>query len=241
MNPHAMEPFGKALLAYYEGEAEVRLTVRRDDGVEVHLPARYFFREEASFTEIEMKALTLCKGRILDVGAGSGLHSLVLQVRGYQITSIDISPEAVTVTRRRGVKDAHCADVFLSRNGRFDTLLFLGHGIGMVETLDGLDRFLGRMAGLLSEDGQVLLDSLDVGVTNNPINLTYHEMNRKGGRYAGEIQMQLEFHGVKGPFCGWLQVDVEILAKHAKAKGWRCEIIHREPAGDYLARPSRIG
>ncbi len=241
MNPQSTEPFGKALLAYFEGDEGARLIVRRDDGIEAPLPASHFFREESSFTGIEKKALALCRGRVLDVGAGSGLHSLALQVKGYEVTSLDISPDAVNVMKRRGLKDVRCAEVFSFHGGQFDTLLLLGHGIGMVETVDGLTRFLGSAGDLLSDGGCVILDSLDVRATDDPANLAYHEMNRNAGRYIGEIRMLFEFRGVAGPFCGWLQVDAGELAKHAGAAGWRCEIMHKERTGDYLARLSKAG
>lgn len=241
MNPQAMEPFGRALLDYHDGESNAELIVRRDDGIEAPLPASHFFREESSFSEIEKKALALSRGHVLDVGAGAGSHSLILQARGYEVTSLDICPDAVTVMKRRGLKDVRCADVFSFHGGRFDTLLLLGHGIGMAETVDGLDRFLDRANDLLLESGQILLDSLDVRATDDPANLAYHEMKRKSGRYIGEIRMQFEYRGNAGPFCGWLQVDPESLRERAGTAGWHCEVAHRELTGDYLAMLSRVG
>ena len=43
MDPRAMEPFGKALAAYFEGESEAELILRRDDGEEAAIPASHFF------------------------------------------------------------------------------------------------------------------------------------------------------------------------------------------------------
>jgi len=122
MNPQAMEPFGMALLAYFEGCANAELIVRRDNGKEAPLPVSLFFREQSDFTAIEKAAIELCKGRVLDVGAGTGLHSMVLHRRGLPVTAIDISPQAVTIMRQRGLKDAHCADIFKFQDGHFDTL-----------------------------------------------------------------------------------------------------------------------
>jgi hypothetical protein len=53
----------------------------------------------------------------------------------------------------------------------FHTILMMGHGIGMVETIAGLHRFLNHARGLVSEDGQVLLDSGDVRVRDNAAHL----------------------------------------------------------------------
>jgi SAM-dependent methyltransferase len=235
-----MEPFGKALFAYLGGDSGAELVVRRDDGAEVRLPVRLFFRDEPEFTELERTAIEFCKGRVLDIGAATGSQSVALQRRGHSVTAMDISPEAVAIARRRGVTDSVCADIFSFEGGPFDTLLMLGHGIGMVETIEGLKRFLARAASLLGSGGQLLLDSLDVRVTQDARNLAYHEINRNAGRYIGEIRMQFEFRGGKGPFCGWLQVDADTLHEHAEAAGWRCEVVYQGENGDYLARLARL-
>ena len=94
----------------------------------------------------------------MDVGAGTGLHSRVLQQKGLPITAIDINPHAVSIMRQQDLMDVHCTDIFEFQGGRFDTLLMMGHGIGVVETIAGLDRFLAYAHDLLSEDGQVTLD-----------------------------------------------------------------------------------
>jgi SAM-dependent methyltransferase len=239
MDPKAMYPFGLALLAYAEGNTRAELIIRRDDGQETPVPVSLFFREPAKFTPIDKAAIAHCTGHVLDVGAGSGLHSVVLRDKGLAVTAIDISPHAVEVMKRRGLPDVHCADVFNFQAGPFDTLLMLGHGIGMVENIAGLDRFLALAPDLLAERGQVLLHSLDVRLTDDPGNLAYHEANRKAGRYVGEIRLQSEFDGQKGPYCGWLHVDPETLTEHAEAAGWRCEVIHQEDCGDYLVRLTR--
>ena len=236
MDPKVMDPFGMALIAYFEGDLNAEMIIRRDDGREIPLPVAFFFRDPAEFTPLENAALAHCAGHVLDVGAGTGLHSLVLQQRGLTVTAIDISPHAVNIMRQRGLADVRCADVFEFHGGVFDTLLMMGHGIGMVETISGLDRFLAYAHRLLSKTGQVLLDSLDVRTTDDPGNLAYHEANRQAGRYLGEIRIQSEFRGEKGPFGGWLQVDAETLRAHAASAAWHAEVVQREESGDYLAR-----
>lgn len=236
MNRNSMKPFGMALTAYFEGDTTAELTMRRDDGRVIPIPVSHFFRGPSEFTAIDHAAIDLCLGHVLDGGAGTGVHSLVLQEKGLPVTSVDISPHAVNIMKQRGLTDVHRADVFEYAEGRFDTLLMMGHGIGLVETIDGLDRFLDHAHDLLIEDGQVLLDSLDVRVTDDPGDLAYHEANRRAGRYIGEIRLQFEFHGEKGPYCGWLQVDVETLREHAELAGWRCEVVHQGESGDHLSR-----
>ncbi len=234
-----MEPFGKSLLAYLDGDAGAQLVVDRDDGSRSVIPVALFFRDVPAFSAIETHALALCKGRVLDVGAGAGSLSIELQRRGHRVTALDISTDAANVVMRRGGVDVVCGDVFSYEGGPFDTLLVMGHGIGMVETIDGLKRFLDHAQSLVALGGQVLLDSLDVRATNDPANLAYHQANRDAGRYIGVVRMRFEFAGCHGPWCGWLHVDDETLAGHADDAGWSCSMVHREANGDYLARLTR--
>jgi SAM-dependent methyltransferase len=238
MDTKAMEPYGAALRSYFAGDTSASLTLHLDDGLEIQLPVSHFSRGPSTFTPIEEAALAHCKGHVLDVGAGTGLHSLVLQQKGLRVTAIDISPEAVGIMAHRGVQDVQCAHLFEYQGGPFDTILMMGHGIGMVETLAGLDRFLAHAQGWMfgEGEGQVLLDSLDVRVTDDPRNLAYHEANRRAGRYIGEVRMNLDYQGLQGPQYGWLLVDPETLKRQAVKAGWNCEVILTAASGDYLAR-----
>ncbi len=235
MDPDALIPYGLALLAYFEGEAAAQLIVRRDDGIEHPLPVSHFFRPETEFSDIEVAALQRCRGHVLDIGAGSGLHSLVMQSRGLTVTAIDIISQAAEIMIHRGVLDVHLADVFQVHAGPFDTLLMLGHGIGVVEDLQGLNRFLIHAQQLTHGHGQLLLHSLDVRQTDDPGNLAYHDANRRAGRYIGETQIQFNYQGRDGPYCRWLHIDPQTLAEQAEQAGWECEIILEHKSGEYLA------
>jgi len=236
MHPHAMIPYGRALLAYCRGDTQAELIIRREDGLEDRLPMSHFFRAPKQFFPIEQAALDRCRGRVLDVGAGSGLHSLVLQDRGLRVTALDVTELAVDVMDEAGVRDVRCGDIFAFDGGPFDTLLMLGHGIGMVEDLAGLDRFLIHARTLVPPDGQVLVHSHDVRKTTEPRHLTYHDATRRAGRYIGEIRMQFLFENEVGPMCSWLHVDPGTLERHATEGQWACEILMDEKSGDYLAR-----
>lgn len=243
MDPDAMTPYGLALRDFFNGDRNAAVTIRRDDGSVSDLPVDVFFRQPPGFSPLEQAALALCRGHVLDVGAGAGCHSLALQEQGFQVMSIDISPQAVEIMRARGVRHVECIDVFDVKSARprtFDTLLLMMHGIGMVETLAGLDRFLQHARQLLGPDGQIVCDSLDVRVSIDPVNTAYHEANRQAGRYVGEIRMSFEYNGHAGPVCGWLHVDAETLSHHARQAEWDCRVIHREEHGDYLAQMTQV-
>lgn len=241
MDPEALEPFGRALIAFFDGDSDAVLLLRRDDGFEAALPVRHFFRDPDEFSPIENRALEECGDGVFDIGAGTGLHSLYLQAKGHTVKAIDICPQAVAIMRRRGVRNVQETDVFAMRcedtgEQPFDTLLMLGHAVGAVGDLDGLGRFLGHARDLLEDEGRLLLDSLDVQRTDHPEHLAYHEKNRLAGRYVGRTRLQFEFAGFAGPWCEWLHVDPKTLAEVATRAGWQSEVLLQQDAGDYLAR-----
>jgi SAM-dependent methyltransferase len=230
---------GKSLFDFYNGDRTAKIILRRDDGFETALPISVFFRSEAEFFPEEMEAINLCKGIVLDIGAGSGIHSLVLQSRGLKVTAIDIDPNAVEIMIGRGIKDVRCVDVMQFGSGTYDTLLMLGHGIGMTEDIKGLSSFLEHASRLICDEGQLLLNSVDVAQTINPVHLKYHQSNKNEGRYIGEVRMQIEYKGDKGPFFGWLHLDPQTLQKIAAIKNWKSELIFQGENGEYLARLTR--
>ncbi|UCB42381.1 MAG: methyltransferase domain-containing protein [Dehalococcoidales bacterium] len=240
MNPEAMKPFGQALVDYYKGDSSATVITYRDDGFRIEMPISPFYRESTDM-DIDRIALENCRGRILDVGAGTGLHSLHLQDQGLSVCAIDISPEACEIMRKRGLNEVYCTDISVFKAEPFDTLLMLGHGIGVVENMTGLDHFLTNVHHLVKSDGQIVLNSVDVSCTDSPTHLAYHEVNRQAGRYVGEIRMHFEYEGLKGPVCGWLHIDSETLANHASKAGWSCTVLFQEEDGNYLAKLTKAG
>ena len=91
---------------------------------EDEIPVAHLFREEDEMGELELKALGLSKGRILDVGAGAGCHALALQDKGMSVTAIDVSPLSVEVMAKSGVDDARLVNLYDDALcEKFDTIL----------------------------------------------------------------------------------------------------------------------
>ena len=257
MNRDAWIPHGLALRDFFAGDGAATIVVHSDLGEREEFPVSVWFREESQFWQLERTALDLCRGRVLDVGAGTGCHSLVLQARGLSVCAIDCVPEAVGIMRRRGVREVHLADVFDFEAEPFDTILMLTNGAGLVETLSGLDPFLLRADRLLAPAGQILLDSTDVRpeqserapVAGAPVDSPVLDPEqgrsartvpeREDGRYVGKIQFQLEYRGIKGAPFAQLYVDPETLAERAAAAGWACRVIEEDTGGSYLAQLTR--
>jgi SAM-dependent methyltransferase len=236
MNLISIIPYRQALDDFYRGDTPAKIIIHREDGLKEDHPISTYFLNASNFSSLDKTAIDLCRGRILDVGAGAGRHSLALQALGFKVCAIDIAPEAVDIMKRRGIEDARRADIFDFKDEPFDTLLLLMHGVGIAKNLSGLDRLLNHVRGLVKPEGQVLLDSFDLHKTKNPVNQAYQNFISRTGRYCGEIRFQFEYKGEKGPVIEWLQIDPHTLTRHASKARFFCTIVYEEKKGEYLAQ-----
>lgn len=228
------DPMGAAIYDYYlKGEADtliVHSSMFEDD----EIPTEDLFRSFDDMPELEKIALEEAQGRILDVGAGSGCHSIALQTMGKEAVAIDISPLSVEVMKRRGV-DARNVNLYdESFTDKFDTILMLMNGTGIIGTLENMSAFFARIRQLLSPGGSLLIDSSD---------LRYLFEEEDGGLmidladdYYGLLDYQMEYKGVKGEPFDWLYVDFETLAFYAEENGFSAELIAEGEHYDYLAK-----
>jgi len=105
--------FGKALQTYFQNPEKQSLTTWTNLTDEDDVPLAYFFRLHDEMPALEKKALALASGKTLDVGCGSGSHSLYLQnQRGLDLTALDISEGAIEVAKARGVKQTQCLSIW---------------------------------------------------------------------------------------------------------------------------------
>lgn len=236
MTEKAMEPFGLAFEEYYEGNKQAKVVFHRDDGLIEDYHVKHCFRELKDFSQLEKVAIDSCKGRILDIGAGVGPHSLELQRRGFDTCAIDISSHACEIMKKRGVKHVRNSNVYDLKEGTFDTILLMGRAIGFVENLDGLKRFLKHCEALLNTNGRILFDSLDIRFTSDRKHLSYQDKNRRMGRYIGEIRLHMENKGKHGEEFQLLHVDPDTLKICAQQTGWSRKILFEEEFGSYLAK-----
>jgi len=63
------------------------------------------------------------KGKVLDLGCGSGIQSLTALENTKDVLACDISKEAVDYCRKKGI-NAICSDLFSNINEKFDFIIF---------------------------------------------------------------------------------------------------------------------
>jgi len=222
-------PHGKALLAFWKGKLDCSLGITIEGESTDWMPIDTYFRTIEEMPELEAYALSLCTGNTLDVGAGAGAHSLLLQGEGKKVVALDIAPEAIEIMKARGIKQTICSDFLsLQTPQLFDTLLFLMNGIGIAGNLEGLKKYLIHANELTKPNGQILLDSSDLRKTDTKLSAKES--------YFGIINYQLSFEKQKGEPYQWLYIDPDLLNQTASNTGWYCQIIFENEDGSYLAR-----
>ena len=228
------DPMGRAISDYFHTGKAGKLRVLSSMFYEDEIPVPTLFR---SFNEMpiqEQKAIELCHGKVLDVGAGSGCHSIVLKERGIEATAIDISVLSVEVMRERGI-DARNVNFFDETfTEKFDTILLAMNGIGIVGKIERLPMFFRSIKRLLAPGGQVLLDSSDI---------KYVFMDEDGAMdidlaagYYGEIDYKMRYKNITGTPFDWLYIDFDTLSMYAEEHGFICEKCIDGEHYDYLAR-----
>lgn len=227
--------FGNALLDYQKGyyTEDIETTSSLDETDSIPLP--YLFRNFDEMPPLEQKALGLCKGSILDIGCGAGSHSLYLQGKGLEVTALDSSKGAIETCQLRGIVNRVHTDIVNFKNPKFDTLLLLMNGIGIVGQLENLGGFLEHLKTLLMPGGQIILDSSDI-IYMFDEDSDSSQRASDSGRYYGEVAFIMNYKNLKSEPFFWLYVDYGTLKDEAENCGMHCEILKKGEYYDYLAR-----
>lgn len=223
---------GSAIADYHHktSTSKSKLWVHSKYGPREEMPVEVYFRPADDLPELEWRALTQCRGRILDIGAGAGSHALFLQQSGMNVTALDISPKAARVIKARGVQKVLNNDFFqLRAYTKYDTLLLLMNGIGLAGTLAGLHQFLQKARTLLRPGGQLIFDSSDIAYL-------YNEKPPKGEPYYGEVLYQYEYRRQRSAWFHWLFIDKKTLSSIAHAEGWKIQLLFKDRSGQFLVR-----
>lgn len=228
------DPMGQAIYDFFHTGKAAKLRVMSSMFYEDEIPVSTLFRNFEDMPVPERKAIELCRGRVLDVGAGSGCHSVVLKERGFDVVAIDISQLSVDVMKKRGVNAMNVNYFDETFVEKFDTLLFAMNGIGIVGKVEQLGGFFRAARRLLAPGGQLLLDSSDI---------RYVFMDDDGAididlaaGYYGEIDYAMRYKNIKGEPFDWLYIDFDTLSMYAEEYGFKCEKCIDGEHYDYLAR-----
>ena len=226
--------FGQAILDYQTQNTPEDLVTETNISEADEMSVAYLFRTYQEMPKIEKKALQLAKGKILDVGCGAGSHSLYLQQKGFDVTVIDISPNAIKACQLRGVKDARVQHLLELENEPFDTILLLMNGTGIFGTLAETSKYLQKLKSLLTPNGQILIDSSDIIYMFDQDEDGAYMVPADG--YYGELTFNVSYKGQTEDTFPWLYLDYNTLQNASHANGLQCELLLEGNHFDYLAR-----
>lgn len=232
------DPLGEALIEYLKLGNDSNIVVHSDISEDDIIPVSYLFREFDQMPDIEKRALSMCKGKTLDVGAGAGPHALWLQKNGINTTAIDTSQGAVKTMLERGVNDAENIDIKALKYRKYDTILLLMNGIGIAGKLTYIPKFLKHLNSLLNENGQVIIESTDIKyMFMEDDGSMWVDANKK---YYGEVKYQMQYNDTKGEKFDWLFIDFNTLSDFAKKNGFKSELIVEGENHEYIAQLIKI-
>jgi len=221
--------FGWALLDFHRRKFKSPLLLHNEYGDPDTISLENFFSRDDRFTDLETFALTQVKGKILDVGAASGRHSIYLQKREYDITAMDVSTSCCTIIKETGVNKIINADIYNFKNVKYDTILMLMNGIGIARSIAGLKKLLLHLKSLLNPSGFLLFDSSDV-------TYLYEGNPFPDEKYYGQLTFHYEYKYEMSDRFNWLYIDQYKLKEVALSTGWHCHIIYEDDTDAYLAR-----
>lgn len=225
---------GRAIWDFYHNENPEDLQTETSISELDELPVDYLFRDFDGMNKIEQKALKLANGKVLDIGAGAGSHSLYLQTeKNLDVTALDISPKSIKVCQLRGIKKAVAENMLQFSEGNFDTILLLMNGTGIFQSLNVIDIYLNKLHSLLNKNGQILIDSTDI--------LYMFDQDEDGGVYIpadgyyGELDYTIHYKGESEDPIKWLYLDFNTLKNAAEHNSFKIEKVLQDE-DSYLAR-----
>ena len=108
------------------------------------------------------------KGRILDIGCGTGRHSLELARRGYSVTGIDLSPDMIGKAKALALKENLTIDLQVrdardfNFEGTFDLAIMLCEGaFPLMETDEMNFSILQNVCNSLKPGGKLIQTTLN--------------------------------------------------------------------------------
>ena len=217
------DAYGELMLAALEGGDPAEI-IERDDGFisAGKFGTGLYLAPFRRWPAHQRRAMRFVRGRVLDVGCGAGRVCLHLQERGLEAVGIDVSPGAIEVCRRRGVRDARLLgieDVDESL-GPLDTIVMLGNNFGLFGSAAKARRLLRRFHRLTTERGRIVAETRDVTQTDDPGHLAYQARNRERGRMSGQIRIRVRYRELATPWFDYLMVSPDELRELAEPAGW---------------------
>lgn len=81
----------------------------------------------------------------------------------------------------------------------------------------------------------MIAESNDPYKTDNPFHLQYHELNRQGGRMAGQLRIRIRFQKYVGDWFDYLIVSRDEMQDILRGIGWKVKEFLGFGGSSYIA------
>ncbi|GAB2579438.1 hypothetical protein Aab01nite_55250 [Paractinoplanes abujensis] len=212
--------------------------IERDDGLINGAPADHYLGGPDEWQPHDHRALRLCRGHVLDIGAGAGRTAVELQRRGMAVTGLDTSRGAIEIARKRGLRDTVITTVDAYAAGasaRYDTFLLLGNNLGLLEGPERAPVLLAALARLANPGARIIAQGTDPYGTTDTVHVGYHRLNRERGRLGGQLRLRLRYRLLATEWFDYLNCSPAELEELVGGTAWRLKTIDDEDRPYYLA------
>lgn len=221
------DAYGKTLLAQFHGNKPTAEIIERDDNhIDFGSEPGMYFTGYADWSPVERQAISLAKGKVLDIGCGAGRHALYLQEKGFDVTGIDNSPGAIEVCRLRGLRKAEVVSV--EKTGElaerdFDTIIMFGNNFGLFGSPENAKKILEDFTRITAPGARIIAGTLNPYKTDDPAHLEYHELNRRRNRLPGQARIRIRYDRAVGDWFDYLFVSPEEMREIFTDTDWQIE------------------
>ncbi|MBN2542112.1 methyltransferase domain-containing protein [bacterium] len=230
------DAFGHEIFDYYKDKSGFEI-VERDDGyIDISYGPQHYFLEYKGWPTSEKMAMKHVSGRVLDVGCGAGRHSLYLQSKGFNVAGIDSSPLAITVCRKRGMRDARIIPItrLNHRVGIFDTIIMMGNNFALLGKPKRVKWMMRRFYNMTTDGGKIIAQVRDPYQTDVPEHLAYHAQNRKKGNLSGEARIRVRYKKYVTPWIDFLMVSLNEMKQILEGTRWQVQGVIDGEGGEYI-------
>lgn len=123
------------------------------------------YAQEADYVCDLLKAQGIGRGKLLELGSGTGRHAQMLAERGFEVTGVELSPDMVAVAHDRLALEENSRIVFTQGDARhyradrrFDAVISLFHVVSYQTSTSDLIAIFDTAATHLDDGGVFVFD-----------------------------------------------------------------------------------
>lgn len=201
--------------AFEEVKKEGYFSTEREDGY----VTRYSFqdwKDVSGVTNWDREILQrLERGKVLDLGCGSGKHVEYLTQHGFDALGIDISEEIIKLGKESN-RNVKCLDFWeMDEAVKFDTIVIMDSSLGFFVSPNRLTDFFNRATKLLVEGGSVLITGLNWPEATNSTYKKYLLNNIENNFYPGRVKLRNKTENKIGDWFVGYYYDINSIVKKA--------------------------